>query len=144
MRTRPTRPGGFSLVEILVGFLVLACLIIPVYHMFSGSLKVKKASAALFDSVNLASSCMEALRALPPESYRSLSETIDTQAPSPFDLESLKITPTGERYIRSFSIEEGLDENGLRSFRIHVSVNEPGDPPEAAYEQWGVVVVKTP
>lgn len=30
---------GFSLVEILVGLLILACLIVPVHHIFSGSLK---------------------------------------------------------------------------------------------------------
>lgn len=121
-------PPGFTLVEILVALAVLVCLILPINRMFSGSVKVSKASSNLFAATNLASSYLEAVRSVPPETMKPVARVQAEQAGPPYDLKTLALAGTKGPLVRWLTVEPGDPEGLFESYRVTVEVTEAGKP----------------
>jgi len=115
---------GFSLVEIMVGLVILASVAGSIFSAFSASKSLLVSSREISIATSLAGSYLAAASAIPLKDVTVFAPTDENELPEPFKPASLNIMASPEPFKRSVSLL-ALDQAGLEGgpfYQIRVEI----------------------
>ncbi|EKD82929.1 MAG: hypothetical protein ACD_39C01001G0003 [uncultured bacterium] len=125
-KCRYATPGkGFSLVEIMIGMVILASVAGSIFAAFSASKSLLVSSREISIATSLAGSYLSAASSIELKNIIIFAPTDESELPEPFKPASLNIMAAPEPFKRSISLlahdQEGLEGGPFYQLRVEIS-----------------------